>query len=81
MLVLSRKKGESILVGENIEIIILDVAGDVLKVGIKAPSDISILRKELYLSVEEMNIHAEQSGISAQDLESQFSKIKNKKSL
>lgn len=79
MLVLSRKKGETILIGEQIEVIVLEVTGDTVKLGIVAPAEIGILRKELYQSVEEMNIHAEKSGISAGDLKAQFSKLKSRK--
>ncbi|MEK4519803.1 carbon storage regulator CsrA [Paenibacillus sp. FSL P2-0136] len=55
MLVLSRKKGESIIITDQVEVTILSVEGDTVKVGIKAPSDIDIFRKEIYLSIKESN--------------------------
>lgn len=78
MLVLTRKKGETILIGDDIEICILEVTNDSVKIGITAPKEVGILRKELYVSVENMNINAEQSEISASDLKNQFSQIKKK---
>jgi carbon storage regulator len=77
MLVLSRKKGESLLVGDGIEISILEVAGDVVKIGIKAPKEVPILRKELFTAVEEMNRTAELSWIGNESLKNQL-KIKKK---
>ncbi len=47
MLVLSRKKDEVILVGNNIRIVIVDVAGGKARIGIQAPADVAILREEL----------------------------------
>jgi len=47
VLVLSRKSGESFLIGENIEVFILDVQNEKIKVGIAAPEDIRIIRNEL----------------------------------
>ncbi|SFF38604.1 carbon storage regulator, CsrA [Paenibacillus algorifonticola] len=76
MLVLARKKGESILIGNDIELSVLEIVGDTIKLGIKAPAEVGILRKELYVSVENMNVTAEQSTISASDLQHQFKKIK-----
>lgn len=76
MLVLTRKKGESILVGDNIEISILEVTGDSVKIGIKAPEEVGILRKELYVSVENMNLHSGKSSITADELIDQFKMIK-----
>lgn len=58
MLAIKRKKGESILIGENIEITIVDIANGSVKVAIEAPRDITILRKELYKEVEEENKQA-----------------------
>ncbi|MUT65016.1 carbon storage regulator CsrA [Paenibacillus sp. NEAU-GSW1] len=78
MLVLTRKKGESLLIGGDIEISVLEIAGDSVRIGIKAPGDIGILRKELYVSVENMNRNAQQSTISAQDLKDQFKQLKKK---
>ena len=52
MLILSRKKGESIIIGEDIEIFVADVKGDKVRLGISAPEDMKISRKELYLTVE-----------------------------
>ncbi|MDR9749533.1 carbon storage regulator CsrA [Paenibacillus taichungensis] len=55
MLVLSRKKGESIIIQDEIEITVLSVEGDNIRIGIKAPKDIEIFRKEVYLAIEEAN--------------------------
>ncbi|GIP28704.1 carbon storage regulator [Paenibacillus sp. J23TS9] len=55
MLVLSRKKGESIVIQDHIELTILSVEGDTVKVGISAPPHIDIFRKEVYLSIQESN--------------------------
>ncbi|GKU76821.1 carbon storage regulator CsrA [Paenibacillus sp. L3-i20] len=76
MLVLTRKIGESILIGDNIELSILEVNGEVVKLGITAPKEIGILRKELYSSVEEMNKTAEQSHMDADTLKNQINIMK-----
>lgn len=55
MLVLSRKKGESIVIQDQIELTILSVDGDTVKVGISAPRHVDIFRKEVYLSIQEAN--------------------------
>ncbi|MCQ4088156.1 carbon storage regulator CsrA [Saccharibacillus sp. JS10] len=55
MLVLSRKKGESIMIGDDIELTVLSVEGDTIKLGIKAPKQIDIIRKEILVSVQENN--------------------------
>lgn len=58
MLVLSRKKGESIVISDDIEIIVLESEGDTVKLGIKAPKDVEIHRKEIYLAIQESNKEA-----------------------
>lgn len=55
MLALSRKKDESIIIGDHIEITILDIQGEQVKLGIKAPKHISIHRKEVYIQIQEEN--------------------------
>jgi carbon storage regulator len=55
MLALSRKKNEAIVINNNIEITILEIKGDQVKVGISAPKEVSIYRKELYLQIQEEN--------------------------
>ncbi|WP_392486347.1 carbon storage regulator CsrA [Haloimpatiens sp. FM7315] len=55
MLVVKRKKGESIVIGDNIEISIVEVDGGSVKIAIDAPRDVTILRKELIMQVEEEN--------------------------
>ena len=55
MLVLSRKKGETIIIQDEIELTILAVEGDTVRVGIKAPKEVDIFRKEVYLSIQEAN--------------------------
>lgn len=58
MLVLTRKTSESIKIGEDIEITILSINGDQIKLGINAPRDVEIHRKEIYLSIQESNSEA-----------------------
>ena len=58
MLALSRKKNESIIINNNIEITILEVKGDQVKVGISAPKSIPVYRKEVYLQIQEANKEA-----------------------
>lgn len=58
MLVLSRKKDETLRIGKDIELIILDIEGDRIKIGIKAPKSLSILRGELIQETEALNKEA-----------------------
>ncbi len=55
MLTLSRKKNESLVINNNIEVTILDIKGDQVKVGIAAPKEVPIYRKEIYLQIQESN--------------------------
>lgn len=58
MLVLSRKKNQSIKIGDDIEITVLAVDGDQVKLGIEAPKNLDIHRKEVYLAIREENSQA-----------------------
>ncbi len=58
MLALSRKKNEAIVINNNVEVTILEVKGDQVKVGITAPREVSIYRKEVYLQIQEANKEA-----------------------
>lgn len=58
MLALSRKKNEAIIVNNNIEITILEVKGDQVKIGVTAPKEVSIYRKEVYVQIQEANQEA-----------------------
>jgi carbon storage regulator len=55
MLVLNRKIGESLIIGDNIEIKILEIQDGKIKIGIEAPREVSILRKEVYDAVKAEN--------------------------
>ena len=65
MLVLTRKKEQSIIINDNIEITILDVQGDQVRIGINAPKSISIYRKEIFLEIQEENTKAAKTDIGA----------------
>ena len=58
MLALTRKKGDSIIINDNIEITILDVQGDQIRLGINAPRSITVHRKEIYEQIKQENMVA-----------------------
>ena len=55
MLVLSRQRDETIIIGDDIEITVVDIRGDKVRLGIKAPSQISVHRKEVYVAIKREN--------------------------
>lgn len=58
MLILTRKKGQSIIINNNIEILISSIEGDQIKVGIVAPNEVTVLRKEIYEAIQKSNKEA-----------------------
>ncbi|WP_232697841.1 carbon storage regulator CsrA [Brevibacillus daliensis] len=61
MLVLSRKKNESIMIGDQIEIKVIAVDKDMVRIGISAPRDVDVHRKEIYIAIQEENKMATQT--------------------
>ncbi|MBR3607713.1 MAG: carbon storage regulator CsrA [Lachnospiraceae bacterium] len=55
MLALSRKKNEALIINNNVEVTILEIKGDQVKLGITAPKEVPIYRKEVYLQIQESN--------------------------
>lgn len=55
MLVLSRSQGESVMIGSDIVVTVLEVRGDVVRIGIDAPRDVKVHREEVYRALEEAN--------------------------
>ena len=58
MLALTRKKGEALVINNNIEVTVLEVRGDQVKIGISAPKDVPIYRKEVFLQIQKENEEA-----------------------
>lgn len=58
MLVLTRKKAESIMIGEEIEIVVTEISPGQVRIGVKAPHHLQVLRKEIYQAIREANIQA-----------------------
>ncbi len=62
MLILSRKQNESIIIGDSIEVTVVDIKGDQVKIGIKAPREISVYRFEVYEAIQRENLAAVNTG-------------------
>ncbi len=58
MLALSRKKNEALVINNNIELTVLEIKGDQVKLGISAPKEVPIYRKEVYLQIQKENEEA-----------------------
>ncbi|MCE5273459.1 carbon storage regulator CsrA [bacterium] len=66
MLILTRKQGESVAIGDDIKVTVVEIQGKQVKLGVKAPREISVHRQEVYEKIQEENIRAAQ--VSADDL-------------
>jgi carbon storage regulator len=58
MLVLTRKSNQSIMIGDVIEVSVLSIMGEKVRIGIQAPRDIPVFRKEIYLEIQQENVAA-----------------------
>jgi carbon storage regulator len=67
MLVLTRKLNESIMIGDAVEITVVEVKGEQVKLGIKAPKDVKVHRKEVYLAIQSENIDASKLAVDSVD--------------
>lgn len=66
MLVLSRQQNQTIMIGDNIEITVVDIRGDKVRLGITAPSEIPVHRKEVYEAIKQENREA--SNVTLEDI-------------
>ncbi|MCP4135976.1 MAG: carbon storage regulator CsrA [bacterium] len=81
MLVLARKLNESIMIGDDIEVVVIDIRGDQVKLGIRAPKTVTVHRKEIYVEIANANIDASKSDFNPdqlRDLSDLFKKGKKK---
>ncbi len=58
MLALSRKKGEALVINNNVEITVLEIKGEQVKLGINAPKEVPVYRKEVYAQIQDANKEA-----------------------
>ena len=58
MLVLTRKSNQSIMIGDEIEVSVLAIMGEKVRIGIQAPRDVPVFRKEVYLEIQQENVAA-----------------------
>jgi carbon storage regulator len=77
MLVLARRINESIMIGDQIEVSIIDIRGEQVKIGIRAPSQVKVYRQEVYKAIQEENLQAARASSGALPRLDQY--IKKKK--
>jgi carbon storage regulator len=68
MLVLARRLNESIMIGDDIEVVIIDIKGDQVKLGIRAPKRVTVHRKEIYEEIRKENIAAMDSKLKPEEM-------------
>lgn len=72
MLALTRKLSESIVIGNEVEVTILEIKGDQVKIGINAPKSIPVYRKEIYLQIQQSNKESADSETNVEVLKKMF---------
>jgi carbon storage regulator len=65
MLVLSRQRDETIMIGDEVEITVVEISGDKVRLGIDAPRQVRVHRKEVYQAIQRENAEAAQLGVEA----------------
>lgn len=76
MLVLTRRIGESIIIGQEIEVVVLGTEGDKVRIGIRAPREVDVYRKEVYESIRQSNQEAATSTLAVGELSQVLQKMK-----
>lgn len=72
MLALARKTGQSIVIGNDIEVCLLEIKGDQVKIGITAPKSVPVYRKEIYLQMQEANREAAGQSVDTEAIKKLF---------
>ena len=72
MLALSRKKNEALIINNNVEVTVLEIKGDQVKIGVTAPKSVAIFRKEIYLQIQEENKKAAENQVDRDTIEKLF---------
>ncbi len=68
MLILTRKKDDCIMIGDDIELWIVDIRGDTVKLGVKAPKDVKVYRHEVFREIQKANREAVSSPVELPEL-------------
>ena len=74
MLVLTRKVNESIIIGDDVKITVVEVKGEQVKLGISAPKRVSVHREEVYLEIQKENRKAVEAGVGIDELNAMWTK-------
>jgi carbon storage regulator len=74
MLVLTRKTNESIIIGDDVKVTVVEVKGEQVKLGISAPKRISVHREEVYLEIQKENQKAAATGVGIEELNVMWNK-------
>ena len=74
MLVLTRKSNQSIMIGDEIEVSVLSIMGEKVRIGIQAPRDIPVFRKEVYLEIQQENL-ADADGSARQEVDHALNRL------
>ncbi|MDD2432475.1 MAG: carbon storage regulator CsrA [Clostridia bacterium] len=75
MLVLTRKKNESIMIGKEIEIMVLEITPTQIRLGVEAPKNYPVFRKEIFLEIQEENIKAAQQSVFTDDIGAELQEL------
>ena len=78
MLILSRKKNESIMIGDKIKISVVDIKGEHVKLGILAPREVKVFRQEVYQAIQMENLAAAQTSTDLPQIESMLPEKESK---
>lgn len=78
MLILSRNKGQKIMINDNIVLSVIEINGDQVRIGIEAPPDVMIYREEIYEAIKQQNQHAIEFNTDIQDILKQVANQKKK---
>lgn len=68
MLILSRNKGQKIMINDNIVLSVIEINGDQVRIGIDAPSNVTIYREEIYEAIKQQNQHATEFNTDIQNI-------------